>query len=676
MKQRFNRLSIRSKLSVIVLVTSGALIVLMATYFIVDKAISYRRNTAESITTLAKVIGINSMAAIAFEDPDSAKETLSALSAEPHVNAAAIFRADKTVFATYVNPGLVEDKPLEDSSFPDFVTTFINKVSDDPHFFYSSYDHMDISYPIVLNGKSIGHVAILADMSALNIRLIWFILLTGIAGIFLFIVVQVICAKLQRVITEPISDMLNTMQIVSFKRDYSQRVAWQAEDELGELINGFNDMLSKIQESDSELEKHRDGLEELVFKRTSELQHSNDQLKKEINDRIQMQEELSRAQKMEAIGILAAGVAHDLNNLLSGITSYPEYILANLDKQSPLFKPLKTIQNTGNKAAAIVEDLLVLSRRSIAMVDVLQVEDLVEDYLKSPELEKVMTYHPDIEIATRLADDLMPVAGSKIHLQKMLMNLIVNAIEAIPEGGQVNIEAGNRYVDTPIKGYETVKEGDYVRLSISDTGTGIEPKIIHRIFEPFFTRKQLGRSGSGLGMAIVWGTVKDHKGYIEVNSVVGKGTTFSIYLPVTRESAKVEQETSVDEYRGQGEFILVVDDSPDQREIASVILSDLGYTVEAVSSGEAALQFVKTRKPDLILLDMIMAPGIDGLETYRRMLKVCPDQRAVIASGYSESDQVKQTQALGAGQYVRKPYSMQKIAEAIKGELEKPRGRF
>ena len=251
------------------------------------------------------------------------------------------------------------------------------------------------------------------------------------------------------------------------------------------------------------------------------------------------------------------------------------------------------------------------------------------------------------------------------------MNLTNNAIEAIAHGGMVDIEAVNVYVDSPIKGYETVHEGDYVRIRISDTGTGIDPQIIDRIFEPFFTRKQLGRSGTGLGMAIVWGTVKDHKGYIEVNSALGKGSSFAIYLPVTRKTIKPETPASHDEYQGQGEYILIVDDSPDQREIASVILADLGYAVETAPSGEAAIECIKARKPDLILLDMIMAPGIDGLETYQRIKKIHPDQRAIIASGYSESDKVKQAQALGAGQYIRKPYSMQNIAAAIRDELEK-----
>ncbi len=671
MKQWFEKLTIRSKLSIIVLMTAGVMICLMATYFIVDKAISYRRNMVENITTLAKVIGTNTTAAISFDDPETAKEILSALSVEARVQVACIFDTNAAAFATYIHPALRDATQFKTGRLPQEVAAFIDNLSDKPQAMITGYRSLALSQPILLNEKTIGHVAIWVDLSELNSRLISFILLTGIVGVILFLTAHLICTKLQRVITEPLSDMLDTMRIVSTERDYRQRVGRRTEGELGALINGFNDMLSQIQARDRELEKHRDRLEELVSKRTSELQRSNDQLKKEIKERVQMQEELNRAQKMEAIGILAAGVAHDLNNILSGITSYPEYILANLPEDSALRKPIETIQSTGNKAAAIVEDLLVLSRRSVALVDIVKIESLIEEYIKSPEFEKLLSYHPRVEILTNLAPGLMPVAGSKIHLQKVIMNLVTNAIEAIPHGGVVDIEAENVYVDTPIKGYETVQEGDYVRIRISDTGMGIEPHIIERIFEPFFTRKRLGRSGTGLGMAIVWGTVKDHKGYIELSSTVGKGTSFAIYLPVTRQTATPEAESSFEQYKGHGEHVLIVDDSPEQREIASVILADLGYAVETAPSGEAAVEQIKKRKPDLILLDMIMAPGIDGLETYRQIKKIYPDQRAIIASGYSESDQVKQTQALGAGEYIRKPYSIQNIAAAIRRALER-----
>lgn len=669
MIQRYLKLSIRSKLSFIVLVTSGVLIGFMATYFIVDKAISYRKNTVEKIETLAKVIGINSTAALAFDDPGTAKEILTALSAEPHVVAACIFSNNGAVFATYNKTGSTNEEKAAADNLTESITALTNQFAYKPKSIVFGLHNLDLSNPILLNNKAIGHVAIRADLSGLNDRLILFFLMIAVASAILFLGAHATCSRLQRFITEPLSDMIDTMNIVSSERDYSQRVTCQAQDELGILINSFNDMLSQIQDRDRELEKHKEHLEEIVSKRTSELQQSNDQLKKEIAERIHMQEELSRAQKMEAIGILAAGVAHDLNNILSGITSYPEILLANLPEESPLRKPLMTIHKTGIQAAAIVEDLLVLSRRSVAMVDIIQIEGLIGDYLTSPELEMALSSHPKIDFHTEFSSDLMPIAGSKIHLKKMVMNLVINAIEAMLAGGTINMKAENVYVDCPIKGYETVQEGDYVLIQISDTGTGIEPEIIDRIFEPFFTKKQLGRSGTGLGMAIVWGTVKDHKGYITVDSEVGQGTTFSIYLPVTRKTVKHDVVSPTNDYKGFGEFILVVDDSADQREIASLILTDLGYVVETVPSGEQAIEYVKGNRPDLILLDMIMAPGIDGLETYRQIKKINAGQRAVIASGYSESDHVRQAQTLGAGQYIRKPYTVQKIAAAIRGEL-------
>lgn len=670
MIMRFQKLSIRNKLSLIVLLTSSMLIGLMAVFFIRDKSISYRRNMVENISTLAQVIGINSTAALAFDDPITAEEILSALSAEPDVLVACIYNMDGSVFGIYTpKPPLTLEKTGIDSS-ADSTSAFIEHFAKRPNDLITTPEHLDISYPIRLNNKSVGHVAIRADMRQLNTHLRWFMLTTGGAGIFLFWIAHFICSRLHRVITDPLADMLNTMNIVSSNGDYSQRVARQTEDELGVLINRFNDMLSQIQDRDRELETHRDRLEELVSKRTHELQQSNDQLKKEIHERIHMQEELARAQKMEAIGILAAGVAHDLNNILSGITSYPEFLLISLPQDSPLRKPLMTIQRSGNKAAAIVEDLLVLSRRSVATVDAVNMNKLIDDYLASPELEKILSYHPKVDIKNNYAPDLLPVAGSQIHLQKMVMNLITNAVEALPDGGTILIEADNVYVDTPIKGYETVEEGDYVRLKVIDDGTGIEPEILDRIFEPFFTRKKLGRSGTGLGMAIVWGTVKDHKGYIEVESTVGKGTVFTVFLPVNRNAVKIEEDTTIEDYAGRGESILVVDDSADQRNIASVILTKLGYQVDAVASGEAAVEYLKTHRTDLILLDMIMDPGIDGLETYRRIIKLHPGQCAAIASGYSESERVRQAQALGAGKYIRKPYSIEKIAVAIRTELD------
>jgi len=383
-------------------------------------------------------------------------------------------------------------------------------------------------------------------------------------------------------------------------------------------------------------------------------------------------DQLQRAQKMEAIGLLAGGVAHDLNNVLSGVVSYPELILMELPEESPLRRPIEVIRNSGEKASNIVQDLLTLARRGVSVSKVVSLNKIIQDYLKSPEYEKLRLYYSSFELTAELAPDLLDISGSPIHLSKTVMNLVSNATEATTSGGHVTISTSNRYIDTPVQGYDDIKEGDFVVLEVSDDGVGIQADDIGRIFEPFYTKKVMGRSGTGLGMAVVWGTVKDHNGYVDVVSEADKGTTVSIYLPATQEERlAAEVSESLEGFRGNGEHLLVIDDVRMQREIAERMLTKLGYKVTCAASGEEAVEYLRDHKVDLLVLDMIMDPGIDGLETYKQILAFMPDQRAIIASGYSESDRVHKAHALGAGTYVKKPYNLKTIGKAVKEELSR-----
>jgi len=275
-------------------------------------------------------------------------------------------------------------------------------------------------------------------------------------------------------------------------------------------------------------------------------------------------------------------------------------------------------------------------------------------------------------VVNRLGPDLLNISGSYVHLSKTVMNIISNAIEAIQGPGRITVSTKNRYIDKPVTGYDYIEEGDYVVLTVSDTGIGISPEDLERIFEPFYTKKVMGRSGTGLGMAVVWGTVKDHKGYLDVQSSVGKGTTFKLYFPVTRmKLSKEESPLSIEAYVGKGETVLIVDDVDEQREIASRMIKKLGYNVTSISSGEKTVDYLKHHTADLLILDMIMEPGIDGLETYRRILKLHPGQKAIVASGFSETDKVREAQRLGAGAYIKKPYTIEKIGTAVRAELDK-----
>ena len=342
-------------------------------------------------------------------------------------------------------------------------------------------------------------------------------------------------------------------------------------------------------------------------------------LRKAETEKEMLLAQLHRSQKMEALGTLAGGVAHDLNNILGGIVSYPELLLMQLPPDSAIRKPIQTIRKSGEKAAAVVEDLLTLARRGVVVNEVVNLNDVISQYLKSPELEKLQLDHPGVRIETCLEKDVLNILGSPTHLSKTVMNLISNGVEAMPEGGALTVSTENKYLDRPIRGYDVAKEGDYVVLTISDAGTGISPNDMEKIFEPFYTKKKMGKSGTGLGMAVVWGTVKDHNGYVDVQSIEGKGTTFTLYFPITRKKMpEDEPATSVDSYHGNGESILIVDDVEAQREIASQMLKELGYSVKSVSSGEEAVEYLETHQVELLVLDMIMDPGMDGPRYLRK----------------------------------------------------------
>jgi len=384
-----------------------------------------------------------------------------------------------------------------------------------------------------------------------------------------------------------------------------------------------------------------------------------------------LERRLASAQKMEAIGTLAGGVAHDLNNILSGIVSYPELLLMDLPQDSPMKAPIETIQKSGKKAAAIVQDMLTLARRGVSINEVVSLNDTVSTFFNSLECNNLIKYHPNVLFELDLQPDLLNIIGSPIHISKTIMNLVSNAAEAIIDGGSVHLATKNLYIENHKDGYEKIPEGEYVVLTVSDSGSGISSDDIHRIFEPFYTKKNMGRSGTGLGMAVVWGTVKDLNGFIDIQSNPGTGTKIDLYLPVTRKNlAKKEKAKPIENNIGS-EKVLVVDDVEEQRDIASAMLSKIGYSVAAVSSGEESIEYLAHSQVDILILDMMMTPGMDGLETYKEIIKRHPSQKAIIASGYSETERVKEAQRLGVGKYIRKPYTMENLGLSVRAELEK-----
>ena len=384
----------------------------------------------------------------------------------------------------------------------------------------------------------------------------------------------------------------------------------------------------------------------------------------------ELQGQLERAERMKALGLLAGGIAHDLNNMLGPLVGYPELILRELEQDSPLRKQIESMQKSAKDAAVVIQDLLALARRGRYELAPLNLNKLVKEYLDSPNFRELSENNFKITFENHLESNLPNIIGSSPHLLKVIMNLIVNAIDAMRDTGTLIIETHCEQIDKLKSGYGSINSGEYVVLTIKDTGCGIARENLESIFEPYFSNKKMhGRSGSGLGLSVVYGIVKDHNGYYDVLSQVGEGTEFILYFPITLEAEKIVP-ISNDVPEGN-ETILVVDDDSGQRNLSREILSELGYKVFVVDNGTKAVEFIKNKTVDLILLDMIMEEGFDGLDTYRKIIKYHPHQKAIIVSGFSANDRVEEVQKLGAGAFIKKPFEMKILADAVRIELDK-----
>lgn len=380
----------------------------------------------------------------------------------------------------------------------------------------------------------------------------------------------------------------------------------------------------------------------------------------DITKQKEAEEKLERSKKMEALGLLAGSVAHDLNNILAGIINYPELMLLELDQNSDLIRPLQAIQDSGKRAATVVNDLLTIARGAASIKEVQCLHAIIKKYVNSPEFLQYISDYPDIKIILNLEAEERNILCSPVHITKSLMNLVNNSIDAIGASGTLTISTTNS-----VTGFD-----DVVALKVHDTGTGVKPEDIKHIFEPFYTKKIMGKSGTGLGLAVVWNTMEDHHGEVFVESSP-EGTTFSLVFPLSPLCPKSStQSFDVAHYMGDGQRILIVDDEPQLLDIARKILESLNYTCITLGSGEEAISYLRNHSADLILLDMLMEPGINGRQTYEEIIKTHPGQKAVLASGYSNSSEVERAVKLGIGAFVKKPYTLEQLGTVIKEQFQ------
>ncbi len=387
-------------------------------------------------------------------------------------------------------------------------------------------------------------------------------------------------------------------------------------------------------------------------------------------ERLELQKKLAKANKLKALGLMAGAVAHDLNNILAGIVSYPELLLLQMSSSDKLYAGVKRVQEAGKRAAAVVADLVLLARGGTLSATVEKINDILLNHLGSIEHYARLANFPGVIIQTDFQQNLHNTRCSPQHINKVFLNLIGNALEAVRENGLIRITTENCKFTHPESLRQASKAGDdFIKITVADNGPGIPQQDMDRIFDPFYTTKKMGRSGTGLGLSIVWNTIQQLNGWIEVKDN-HPGAIFEVYLRATTEKVGSNAEEEIlRPVKGHGEQILLVDDEPEQIETMENLLVNLGYTTFSVASGEEGIAFLQSKEVDLVVLDMIMGAGLNGRETYEKILQIRPDQKAIILSGYSESEELLKAKALGVSFCLEKPVTMSLLSVVIRQAL-------
>ena len=379
----------------------------------------------------------------------------------------------------------------------------------------------------------------------------------------------------------------------------------------------------------------------------------------------ELQKQFQQAQKLEAIGTLAGGIAHNFNNLLMGIQGNATLMLADTNPNHPHYGKLKTIQKLVKNGSKLTRQLLGYAREGRYEIKPIDLTRLVKETS-----DTFGATRKEVNIYQELANDLYAIEADEGQIEQVLLNLYLNAAEAMPQGGDIFLKTMNvKHEDMTHKCYKP-KPGNYVLLSIRDTGMGMDKMTIERIFEPFFTSRGLGK-GTGLGLASVYGSIKAHGGYIDVYSEKGNGATFEIYLPAIKGKIRKEKNIVPELFKGK-ETVLLVDDEEMVANVADQMLKKLGYEVLIARSGKEAIEHYEPKKDeiDMVLLDMIM-PDMSGGDVYDRLKEINPHAKVLLSSGYSMEGQASDILKRGCDGFIQKPFSLQALSGRIREVLEK-----
>jgi PAS domain S-box-containing protein len=390
--------------------------------------------------------------------------------------------------------------------------------------------------------------------------------------------------------------------------------------------------------------------------------------KEEEAEKKRLEIQVQQAQKMESIGTLAGGIAHDFNNILMGIQGNASLMAIKTDPNHPSFEKIKNIETYVENGTELTQQLLGFARRGKYHATTTDINDVIEKSTNMFGRTK-----KEIRIQMDLVPEIWTVEVDRGQIEQALLNLYVNAWQAMPEGGSLKLKTENVVLGADFINSQPyqVEAGDYIKITVTDTGIGIDKDTQVRIFEPFFTTKEMGR-GTGLGLASVYGIIKNHGGYINVYSEVGQGTTFTIYLPASVKSIQPEAKTVAPTVVTGNGTILFVDDEKMIIDVGQELLQELGYDVLTASNGQDAIEIYrqKSAQIDLVIMDLIM-PGLSGGETFDRLKKINSQVKVLLSSGYSINGQAAKILERGCDGFIQKPFNLNQLSEKIQGIISK-----